>query len=43
MEVWWCGVIWILFSVGFLEMVPAVSNRGVCFGTPTALTAAENW
>ena len=21
----------ILFSVGFLEMVPAVSNRGVCF------------
>ena len=33
----------ILFSVGFLEMVPAVSNRGVCFLTPTALTAAENW
>ena len=43
MEVWWCGVIWILLSVGFLKMVPAVSKRGVCFGTPTALTAAENW
>ena len=37
MEVWWCGVMGILLSVGFLEMVPAVSNRGVCFGTPTAI------
>ena len=37
-EEWWCGVIWILFSFGVLKMV-----RGVCFGTPTALTAADNW
>ena len=36
-EVWWCGVMGILCSVVFLEMVPAVSNREVCFGTPTAL------
>ena len=40
---WWWGVIWILFSVGVLKIVPAASNRGVCFGTPTALTAAERW
>ena len=38
---WWWGVIWKLFSVGVLKIVPAVSNRGVCFGTPIALTAAE--
>ena len=37
------GVIGILFLVGLLEIVPAVSKRGVCFGTPTVLTAAENW
>ena len=40
-EEWWWGVSWMLFSVGVLKMVPAASNRGVCFGTPTALTAAE--
>ena len=33
----------ILFSVGVLKIVPATSNRGVCFRTPTALTAAEKW
>ena len=32
-EEWWWGVIWILFSVGVLKIVPAASNRGVCFGT----------
>ena len=37
---WWRGVMGILCSVGFLEIVPAISNRGVCLGTPTALTAA---
>ena len=42
-EEWWCGVIWILFSFDVLEIVPAASKRGVCFETPTALTAAENW
>ena len=31
----------ILCSVGFF--VPAVSNTGVCFGMPTAFTAAEKW
>ena len=31
-EEWWWGVIWILFSVGVLKIVPAASNRGVCFG-----------
>ena len=41
-EEWWWGVIWILLSAGVLEIVPAASNRGVCFGTPTALTAAQN-
>ena len=40
-EEWWWGVIWKLVSVGFLKIVPAASNRGVCFGTPIALTAAE--
>ena len=42
-EEWWWGVICILFSLGVLKMVPAASNRGVCFRTPTALTAAEKW
>ena len=38
----WCrGVMGILCSVCFLNIVPAVSNRGVCLGTPTALTAAD--
>ena len=37
------GVIGILFLVGLLEIVPVVSKRGVCFGTPTVLTVAENW
>ena len=40
---WWCGDIWILLSVVVLKTVPATSNKGVCFRTPTALTAAENW
>ena len=40
-EEWWWGVIWILLTVGVLKTVPAASNRGVCFRTPTALTAAE--
>ena len=30
-----------MFSVEVFDTIPAVSNRGVCFGTPTALTAAE--
>ena len=42
-EEWWWGVICILFSLGVLKMVPAASKRGVCFRTPTALTAAEKW
>ena len=33
----------ILPCVGFLEIGPAVSNRGVCLETPTALTAAEKY
>ena len=44
MEVWWCGVMGIILcSVGFVEIVPAVSYKGVCLETPTALTAAEKW
>ena len=42
-EVWWRGVMGMLCSVGFLVIVPAVSNRGVCLGTPTALTAADRF
>ena len=40
-EVWWCGVTGTIFSLGFLKIVPAISNKGVYLETPTALTAAE--
>ena len=40
-----CGgvVLWgyCALFVGFLDIVPAVSNRGVCLGTPIAFTAAD--
>ena len=42
-EEWCLCVIWVLFSIGILKIVPATSNRGVCCGTPTALTAAVKW
>ena len=42
--VWKCGgvVLWGYYvQCFFREIVPAVSSKGVCLETPTALTTAE--